>query len=94
MAEYRITDIYSVSGVRRGKKFKSFQFSYKVMDENTGTWPKIFKKVTNSNKKKLKEEREQLETILKVRQRLLKMHTLRTLLKRHWMPERCQLTGL
>ena len=65
MAEYRITDIYSVSGVRRGKKFKSFQFSYKVMDENTGTWPKIFKKVTNSNKKKLKEEREHLETFLK-----------------------------
>lgn len=44
MAEYRITDIYSVSGVRRGKKFKSYQFSYKVMDEDTETWPKLWKK--------------------------------------------------
>ena len=52
MAEYRITDIYSVSGVRRGKKFKAYQFQYKIMDENTGNWPSNFKKVTNSNKKK------------------------------------------
>lgn len=64
MTEYRITDIYVFTGIRRGKKFKSYQFQYKIMDENTGTWPKHFKKVTNQDKKKLRIERDALEKTL------------------------------